>query len=221
MKRFFPFVAVVLGFFLLSFNPRPVSRSLTHQKNILNAVDSLNPTLYPLYIENSKSKPQLHSLLRLENRGCFTNHFKKIIFQYFYQDYKNGFTLTAYIGRRKKKDFDSTVVKFSSYITSCGITNDDQIGSNVYLGDIELTNQKAAIKILKTLSQDSLKYKFIVFKPVKDTSIIQGVTRVSVNYALYTVSDTAEICNLRNVKPLLASNLNSVSANPSPPHGGN
>jgi hypothetical protein len=220
MKKLFPFVAVGLAVFILSFNPRPIPHSLLHRKKVTNAVDPLNPTLYPLFITNFKNNSQLEKLLSLEKRGCLTNRFKKIIFQYFYQDDQRGFTLAAYVGARKKKDFETSVVQFSSY-TAC--SSPDKIGPNVYLGDIEFADQKNAIKILKTLSPDSPKYQYIVFKPSLETKIEGGVTRVSVNYKIYTVQNLTEICNIKDSSETSSFSITTVnvSANPSPPHGGN
>jgi hypothetical protein len=112
----------------------------------------LNPVLYPLYIENSTKNPQLDDLLRLEDRGIFTNHFKKIIFQYYYLDDNNGFTLTAYIGPTKQHKFESKGIQFSSYTTSCGKKYKEN-SPDVFLSDFEFVDQKAAIKKLQSLAE--------------------------------------------------------------------
>jgi hypothetical protein len=220
MKKFLPFITVCISFSLFSFYPSPAPKPLSHREKTGDKYNPLNPTLYPLYIENTSANPQLHNLLSLENRGCFTNHFKKIIFQYFYKDDLNGFALAAYVGRRKKKDFDSAIIKLSSYTTSCNGHNYDEITQEVYLGNIELVDQKNAIKILKTYIQDSPNCKYIVFKPSVETTTANGVTRKFVIYRIYPLQNLTDICNIKDTSKSSLT-LTTVNANPSPPHGGN
>ncbi|HSZ34253.1 MAG TPA: hypothetical protein VK772_13140 [Puia sp.] len=222
MKKLLPFITVCISFGLFSFYPSPVPRSLSHYKKNLNKNDLLNSTLYPLYIENTRSNPQLGKLLRLEKRGFFTNRFNKIVFQFFYQNDQNGFSLTAYVGKRTNRTFDSTV-QFTSYTNSCSGQTSVDIGPNIYLGDIELVDQKAAIKKLEALSPDSSQYKYIIFKPALETQTTNAITRVSVNYKLYAVSSLTDICNINDAAKSSYLNVTviPVSGNPSPPHGGN
>jgi hypothetical protein len=103
-----------------------------------------------LYNENSTKNPQLDDLLRFEDRGIFTIHFLKIIFQYFYLDDNNGFTLTAYIGSTKQQKFESKGIQFSSYTTSCGKKYKEN-SPDVFLGDFEFFDQKLPLKSSRVL----------------------------------------------------------------------
>ncbi len=222
MKNLFHFVAVTLVLFLFAFTPTPRLKSRPPKKISIGV--SLNPVLYPLYIDNSTKNSQLDSLINVQRKGCFLNHYKKIIFQYFYKDDPTGFTLTAYIGTRKQKKFEQKVIQFSSFTTLCD-TPYKQIDKNVFLGDFEFVDQKAAIKSLDSLSSDNIANKYIVFYPSLEQVVMNGISRVNINYKLYAVSALSEICNIKpdakgpigalTVKPA------GPSTNPSPPYGGN
>ena len=210
-------------YFLFAFTSSSTLQSSPQIKKTSNRVD-LNPILYPLYIDNSKKNSQLDDLLSLEKKGFILDHFKKIIFQFFYKDDNYGFTLTAYIGPRKQQKFESSVIQLQPYIT-CSI-NTAKIGPNVYLGDFEFIDQKVVIKKLDSLALDKTKNAFIVFYPSIKTVTMNGISRINVNYKLYAVTALTEICNISTIKD--SANLGTLtvknvgaSTNPSPPYGGN
>jgi hypothetical protein len=232
MKKLFPFVAVGLAVFILSFNPRPIPHSLLHRKKVTNAVDPLNPTLYPLFIENSDKNKQLDLLIQLGTRSWIAGDFRKMIFQFVYQNKNDGFTLVAYGGRRKQKGIDSTkFVLFKSYITPCVTVPPNykvyNIGPNVYLGDLEFYKQKEVMDTLKKYSSQKADYPYIVFYPwLEDPVIVNGITRIHVRYLLYAVSDLSEICKIGAGNPVKKNGVFTVtqgnaSTNPSPPRNGN
>ncbi len=221
MKKLPLHVVVLIAVLLFAFNNKPLPYPNSYTRIFSSTSDSLNPTLYPLFIENSGTNSQFQTLLRFEKRGFFTNRFKKIVFQYFYQGGTKGFSMTSYVGARTKQDFDSTII-FSSYLTPSNVRKYPEINSNVHLGDVELINQKKSIKILRRLGKDTIN-KYFVMYPILETLIKNGNTETFINYKLYFVSDTALI---RNIDPeskiaLLNVTSTSVSGNPSPPHGGN
>lgn len=232
MKKLFPLVAAMIAFLILSFDPCPVSFSLVHQKKASNPVDPLNPTLYPLFIENSDKNKQLDALIELGTRSWIAGNFRKIIFQFVYQNQNSGFTLVAFGGRRKQKGIDSTkFVQFSSYNTPCVPVPTSQqvysIGPHVYLGDLEFYTQKEVMHTLKNYRSHKAEYPYIVFYPwLEDPVIVNGISRINVRYLLYAVTDLSEICDIGAAPPVKKNGIFTVtqgnaSTNPSPPRNGN
>jgi hypothetical protein len=224
VKKLFPFVTIGIAFFILSFEPYPVFHSLINQKKASSTGNPLNPTLYPLYIENSANNPQLDALIELGTRSWIAGNFRKIIFQFVYQNQDSGFTLVAFGGRRKQRGIDSTkIVQFLSYITPCvpppaKVYN---ISRHVYLGDLELFEQKKVMKTLNDYKKHKGDHPYIIFYPKLDTSIYNNITRINVKYEIYSVTSLSDICSIGTGVSLMSTTQANASTNPSPPRNGN
>jgi hypothetical protein len=207
MKKLIPLAVLTISIFLYSFHSPKVSHLLIHENRNKNIIDSLDATLYALYLEKSEKDKFLAYL-----QGLNIN--QKIVFQFFYK--KNGtLTLAIDTGAIGDGSFDKTLDFKLQVYHSCSKIGLDTLNVGVYLGNLEI-NQKQDLKKLTSIVTNN---KIIVFMPYLYPD---ADGKNAIEYVVCTCGSEAEICTSDQFNYTRdGKGVTGVSANPSPPHGGN
>jgi hypothetical protein len=207
MKKLIPLLAGTLFlFWLMGFALRPVVKYSEKSQIKSNNQGSLNPALYPLILKYSDFK----NTIKLLHRPIFTDHRKKIVFQFLYLD--NSFTLGVFIGNKVQRGFDTVQNFILQPCTTC--MPHYYIDNGVFLGDLEIEKQNKKSDSLEILAADNT-IKYFVFNPslvdTKDHKNKVVKYQIFIERIQETISESA----------INAATPSGIYTNPSPPRNGN
>jgi hypothetical protein len=157
------FLTLSLGMTNRRINDRRPRKNLTHRPIVTKKPPLILDELYDLVLKNFKDSNQLELLLPEKNK-----RHKKLIFQ-FYLNGTDTLKLAAFVGKKRRRKFDSTFQILSVWAPRNFHQN--LAGKKVFLNDQEISTEKENHhKNIKTLRSwiNKPDKKYIIFRPRLD-----------------------------------------------------